>query len=83
MYQNLRKDETSEMVAEEFLKSDLEVELDWKEVALYVHVNTTDREQKLMNIQQFMPKRVSNSGEEPGIACMGGPTKAEDEKSNC
>ena len=46
MYPNFRKGQTIEVVCEEYRKSDIRINMDWREVAKYVVLNMTRREQK-------------------------------------
>ena len=73
LYPNLRKKETAEIVADEYLKCDLEVSgLKWKEMARYVILNSTEDEQKRWNVKQYMPVRKHKTGTRPSMTSMEG-----------
>ena len=59
-YWGLIKEKTADIVASEFLRSGLEFEgLDWKEMAVYLAVNTMEKQQVDWKVKQFIPVRAS------------------------
>ena len=68
LYPNLDIKKTAEVAAETFYESDFEVEgVDWRELGLYLALNSTKEQLEANDISQYCPKRKHNRGQPPTI----------------
>ena len=67
MYPSLCIDTVSRVVAEEFLNCDLEVELDWEELSLYLSIIIEKEIIEKNGLSEFVHTRLKNKGIHPTI----------------
>ena len=67
MYTSMEVDAVAEVAAEEFLSSNLEIDLDWKEISLYLAVTHSSQELEQLGLGHVTHTRVHKTGRKPGI----------------
>ena len=69
MFQKLDNTETAKCIKEEFLRSQMYIEVDAKELARYLVMMLPKRTIKQSKLEEIFPNRTSNKGKTPGINC--------------
>ena len=71
LYPELKKDRTAEIVAEVFLRTDVDIDgVNWKELSVYVSMNSNAKQQKAWKVYQHIPKRKKAQRVTPGMNSM-------------
>ena len=67
MYPSLNITAISKIVAEEFLETNLEIETDWLELAMYLAVLKDREELETLGLREVTHTRLRKGGQRPGI----------------
>ena len=67
MYPSLDIDTVAKVAGEEFLESDLDIEIDTEELSLYLAVTHTSEELEKLGFSQVTHRRIHRKGQRPGI----------------